>query len=231
MFADKWKALFGEAPAPTPSAPGHNAGKSARSNPHPEKVYSRPSHGLEQFFSSIIDLRGFPILDLAGASQANISFITDLGYRLSSDDTIRSLEAAFGSGPDFLENQKDPARIQQFMSSTLDFPESHFCGALVWDALQFLTPPLLQDTVDQLHSILMPGASMLAIFHANERNPLVPVYSYRIADQKNILLTTRGESREAQFVNNRGIEKLFQKFHSIKFFLARDMLREVIVRR
>ena len=37
--------------------------------------------------------------------------------------------------------------------------------------------------------------------------------------------------RPLQLFNNRGVEKLFQRFHSVKFFLARDHLREVIVRR
>jgi hypothetical protein len=31
--------------------------------------------------------------------------------------------------------------------------------------------------------------------------------------------------------NNRSLEKLFGKFESVKFFLTRDNLREVIVRR
>ena len=41
----------------------------------------------------------------------------------------------------------------------------------------------------------------------------------------------RGQRRPAQIFNNRSLEKLFQKYHSVKFFLTRDHLREVIVRR
>jgi len=44
-------------------------------------------------------------------------------------------------------------------------------------------------------------------------------------------LTPRGPRARAQYFNNRSLEKLFQKFHSVKFFLTRDSLREVIVRR
>lgn len=197
----------------------------------PEKVYTRPSHGLEQFLHAIADFQGLPLLDLAGASQANITTLTSLGYRLYSDDVVRNLEAAFGTGSDFLEKQSDPERVRQFMDASLDFPAKHFCGALIWDTLQFLAQPLLQDTVDQLHDILVPGACMFAMFHANERTSSVPVYSYRIADAKSILLSTRGEQRSAHFLNNRGIENLFRNFHSVKFFLTRDNLREIIVRR
>lgn len=228
---DRWKAksidsagLSTAGQQPKPSAkPEH---------PAQEHIYTRPSHGLQQFFSAVSDFKGFPILDLAGASQANITVITGLGFRLYSDDVIRTLEMAFGRGSDYLANQSDPAKVQQFIDSTLHFEPSHFCGALLWDTLQFLTSPLLQDTVDQLYDILMPGAYMLAFFHSNERVPSVPVYSYRIAaDARSIVLATRGEHRAAPYLNNRAIEKLFHKFTSMKFFLTREHLREIIVRR
>jgi len=59
----------------------------------------------------------------------------------------------------------------------------------------------------------------------------VPVYNYRIAGPKTVSLTPRGERKPVQYFNNRSLEKLFQRYHSVKFFLTRDHLREVIVRR
>ena len=221
--------------APPESSSSRNGGVAVSvanlSRPGPEAFQSRQSHGLEQFFGAIADLQGFPVLDLAGASQLNITFITNAGFRLYSDDFVRSLENAFGTGEEFLANQSDPDRVARFMSMALDFPANHFCGALLWDTLQFLAQPLLQDTVDQLYEILAPGAYMFAMFHADERASAAPVYSYRIADSKNILIAARGDRRPAQFFNNRNIEKVFQRFHSVKFFLTRDSLREIIVRR
>ena len=192
---------------------------------------TRHSPGLEQFFTSIGGQPSISILDLAGASQASISFITNLGHRIYSDDILRALEMAFGNGPDFFTNQSDAARVEQFMANTLDFQVNAFGGALLWDTLQFLAPPLLQQTLDQLFHILEPGSSMLAYFHADERPRAVPVTSYRIVDQKTVQMMPKGVTREAQFFNNRALEKLFQRFNSVKFFLTRDHLREVIVRR
>jgi len=37
------------------------------------------------------------ILDFAGASQATISFVTNYGHRLYSDDFVRQLDQVFGS--------------------------------------------------------------------------------------------------------------------------------------
>jgi hypothetical protein len=44
-------------------------------------------------------------------------------------------------------------------------------------------------------------------------------------------MVSRAQRRPAQVFNNRSLEKLFQDFQSVKFFLTRDRLREVIVRR
>ena len=191
---------------------------------------TRHSHGLDQFCASLEERPGLSILDLAGASQATVSFVTNYGHRLYSDDFIHQLDQCF-SGGDFYENQTNPLKAGKFLDSTLNFPEGHFDGALVWDTLQFLSAPLLSTVMGRLHRVLKPGACLLAFFHAEERPGTIPTYSYRISDHRSIMLVDRGRRRPAQFFNNRSLEKLFQEFQSVKFFLTRDHLREVIVRR
>jgi hypothetical protein len=186
---------------------------------------------MDQFFSSIRDRSGLSILDLAGASQANITFITELGHRLYSDDILRTLSTSFGMDDQFLLRQAEPERAEYFLKQSLDFLDDTFDGALVWDTLQFLAPPLLQLTVDRLYRVLRPGAYMLSFFSADEKAKVIPVNSYRIQDSKTLQLAARGETRPAQFFNNRAIERLFQSFQSVKFFLTRDNQREVIARR
>jgi hypothetical protein len=231
MFGERLRAMLSDTGVrrPVASEVVHSAEPAPSSRT--EQVYCRPSQALSQFFHSTSELKGFPLLDLAGANQANISFITEMGFRLYSDDTMRVLETAFGRGPGSLENQSDPDRVDRFMAATLDYADNQFCGALLWDVLQFLAPPLLQDAVDQLYRILMPGAYMFAIFHANERSPEVSLYSYRIADAKSLVLSARNETRPANYFKTSAIEKLFARFDYVKFFLTRDNLREIIVRR
>ncbi len=218
---DRWRTESkGSSPAPTARA--------AAREPAPT---TRASNGLDQFFTSIQGQQSLRILDLAGASQANIGYITNLGHRLYSDDILRTLDDAFGRDGDFLANQSNPARVEHFLNQTLDFPPAHFDGALVWDTLQFLSPPLLQMTIERLRYILRSSAYLLAFFHSEEKADLVNAYSYRIMDSKTLSLASRGKRKPAQFFNNRSLEKLFQEFQSVKFFLTRDHLREVIVRR
>ena len=170
------------------------------------------------------------ILDLAGANQSTISFITNYGHRLYSDDFLVQLDTCFGDG-DFFENQSNPRSVEQFLTTALDFPQDTFDGVLVWDALEFLSPSLLTTVVTRLHGMMRPGASLLAVFHNDERADTVPSFSYRIQDPKTIQMAPRGRRRPAQIFNNRSLERLFQDFQSVKFFLTRDHLREVIVRR
>ena len=195
------------------------------------QAQSRSSNGLDQFFSSLHERENLSILDFAGASQANVSFITNLGHRIYSNDILHTLDEAFGVDGDFVANQSDPQRAALFLQESLAFADDSFDGALVWDTLQFLAPPLLQETVDRLFHILRPNSALLAFFHAEEKAASVPVYNYRIAGPKVVSLTPRGERRAVQYFNNCSLEKLFQRYHSVKFFLTRDHLREVIVRR
>lgn len=194
-------------------------------------MQTRNSSGLGEFCGMLEERPGLNILDLAAANQNTVSFITNYGHRLYSDDILLQLDQTFGTGEDFIENQQNPRLLQNFLDGTLQFPEQEFDGALVWDTLQFLSPPVLAAVVDRLWHILRPGSCMLALFSANEHALEVPLYSYRMVDQRTIGLNPRGTRKPAQPFNNRALEKLFQKFQSVKFFLTRDHLREVIVRR
>ncbi len=194
-----------------------------------EVVSSRASRGLEQFFTYHRGQVGLSILDFAGASQENINFITNLGHRLYSEDFVRTLDDIFGDADP--NDQANQGLIDQFLRQTLNFEPEQFDGVLVWDVLQYLTPALLGPTLDKLATIVRPHGYLLSYFHADEKARQVPFYSFRIKDHQNLLLAQRGTRKPAQIFNNRSLEKLFQKFDSVKFFLTREQLREVIVRR
>jgi SAM-dependent methyltransferase len=167
---------------------------------------------------------------MSGASQANISFVTDLGHRISSDDIIGTMEQCFGDG-DFMESQQHASNAQRFLDQCLTFPDAHFDGALVWDTLQFLSGHVLEQTIAQLLRVMRPGGLILAFFHADEKATKIPLYNYRVQDQKTLLLVPRGGYQRVQYYNNRALERMFEQASSLKFFLTRDHLREVIVRR
>jgi len=191
-------------------------------------VSVRPSRGLAEFFTQIRDTSGLTILDLGGATQKNVSFITDLGHRLYSEDFLRILNEAFGA--DDTVDQTNPGRIEYFLKQTLDYPPGHFDGVLIWDVLEYLNPVLLNAVVERLHQIVRPKAYMLAFFHSDDKQDAVPCYTFRIAQVNSLEIVRQGMRRPAQLYNNRSLEKLFGRFESVKFFLTKERLREVIVK-
>src|ERR1700730_10818208 len=181
---------------PELSAPGR-----AASAPPPERILKpedfapRHSNGLDQFFSYIKGESGLSILDLAGVNQANVSFITNLGHQIYSEDFLRSLRLG-GNG------DAQP-RVDAFLSQNLNHREASFDGVLVWDVLEYLSPPLLSATVERLARIVKPGSYLLAVFQAQEKAESVPQYSFRIQDSKTLLVADRGRRKPEHVFNNR----------------------------
>jgi hypothetical protein len=189
---------------------------------------TRPSRGLEEFFTYIRGQSGLTILDLGGATQQNISFITNLGHRLYSESFLQTLHETFGAegSPD----QANPGQIDGFLHQALNYEPLHFDGVLIWDLLEYLDPALLAAVVERLHKIVRPKSYMLAFFHSDAKLEAVPHYTFRIQEVNLLHVTQQGLRHPAQLFNNRSVEKLFGKFESVKFFLTRDRLREVIVK-
>lgn len=190
---------------------------------------TRHSSGFDQFYAFLQARENLSVLDMSGASQANISFITDAGHRISSDDIIGTMQQCFGE--DFYNNQQAASTAHRFLEQTLTFPDNFFDGALVWDAMQFLVSPVIEQTVAQLLRVVKPGGMILAFFSANDKVTRIPMHNYRIQDQKTLSMVTRGPEQRVQYLNNRSIEKLFEKASTLKFFLTRDHLREVLIRK
>ncbi len=222
MIPDRFKSFFGESSGAKPS-------RRASDSDEKEVVMERPSRGLEQFFSNIRDSTGLSILDLGGAVQQNIEFITSLGHRLTTQALMQTLDQTFSR--DGGSDQSNPGLIESFLRQNLDFPDSSFDGVLLWDCLQYMNPALLTATLDELYRVSRPQSYLLGFFNANDRSDDSPNCKFRIVNGNTLSLAQKGTRKQAQMFNNRNLEKLFSKYDSVKFFLTREHLREVIVRR
>ena len=228
MLPEKLRSLFRKEGESVSPVAGSARVSSSRKSFRPAEPIERPSRGLEQLFFNLRDTVGLSILDLAGANQENINFLTNLGHKIYSHDMVRSLDDAFGIEP---SEQTNPARIESFLAANLDYQHDMFDAVLLWDSLQFMGPALLSATVDRLYEVMRPKSYLLAFFTSNEKAAEVPSHAFRIVDHKTILITQRDLRPSGQVFNNRNLEKLFGKYESVKFFLTKDSLREVIVRR
>ena len=70
---------------------------------------NRHSSGFEQFSAVLQGSENLSILDMSGASQANVSFITSFGHRIFTDDILATMEQCFAG--DFLEIKKSQAKL------------------------------------------------------------------------------------------------------------------------
>src|SRR5215471_11924359 len=226
------KGLF-RGPRTEPNGIGPSSGRQVIRSPFAGRgsnpvVSARGSRGLEEFFTYIRDTTGLTILDLGGANQQNVSFITGLGHRLYSENFLQILNDTFGM--EDTADQSNPGQIEYFLKQTLDYEDGYFDGVLLWDLLEYLNPALLTAVVERLHRVVRGKSYMLAFFHADAKLEKVPHYTFRIQQVKTLEVTQSGLHRPAQLHNNRSVEKLFGKFESVKFFLTKEQLREVIVK-
>jgi len=231
LLPDRLKSLlrgvFGSQPSGTPSKPTDTI-RSLFSSRHAAGVetLTRSSRGLQEFFNYIRGQSGLTILDFGAATQQNVSFITNLGHRLYSENFLQLLKESFTDAAD----QANPGRIEHFLKQALDYPEGQFDGVLIWDVLEYLSPALLAAVVERLHKIVRPQSYMLAFFHSDDKQEAVPFYTFRIQDLNTLQVDQHGARQPVQLFNNRSLEKLFGRFGSVKFFLTRERLREVIIK-
>lgn len=192
----------------------------------PAEETLKQSRGLEQFLSLLGEQPCSAVLDFGGANQANINYITNLGHRLTTENLLYCWDSVCQDS-----SIPEPQKAHAFIEQSLHYPPGTFGGALAWDCLQFLPQPALSAVIEQLLVVLRPGAMLLAYFSAEDKSAEQRVYAYRIVDARTVLLSPKALRKRAQNFNNRALERLFERFQSTKFFLTRDHLREVLVRR
>jgi hypothetical protein len=195
---------------------------------------SRKSHGLQALVKSIEAGRPLYVLDFGGPLQDNIDFITNtvsgVGHRLYIDHLLRAYEYFF-SAKEQEECVFQPGRIEEFVASVTDFPDHSADVILIWDRLQFLPRQVAEAIVARLHQILAPDAFLLALFRTDSSGADRAPYSCRILDGQTLQLREQPPLRRVETFNPRTIQKLFQNYREVKFFVSRESLQEVLIRR
>lgn len=178
------------------------------------------------------------VLDLGYTSANNIRFFTGKGHRIYSDDLLLSSIDPSLRIKD--EEGKSVIDTKRFLEENLAYPPAHFDVVFCWNLPDYMDEELVKPVVDRLWSVMKPGGMLLAFFHTRDAGPDAPCYRFHISGKDTLEMqeiklptTSRGHSssgfRLQRVFNNRHIENLFRDFASIKFFLARDNVREVLV--
>ena len=187
----------------------------------------RHSSGLAEFTKLIAGQENLCILDLGPTSPQNIALLTGMGHRIYNEDVLlASMDPAL-----VIKNEDGTSSIDldAFLKDNLKYSGAQFDAVLAWDIPDYLHESLVKAMVARLGSVIKPGGVLLAFFHTRDAGPEAPYYRYHIAGKDSLDLQRGPQFRLQRVFNNRHIENLFREFSSIKFFLARDNVREVLV--
>jgi SAM-dependent methyltransferase len=189
--------------------------------------FRRRSSGLAEFMRAISGEEGLRILDLGSTSPSNIGYFTGLGHKIYNEDVLKESEdpALVVAG----EDGRPSRDADRFLSENLVYSTTLFDAVLCWDTPDYLHESLVKAMVNRIHRVLKPKGILLAFFHTRDAGPDAPYFRYHIAGEDILELQSGPRFRLQRVFNNRHIENLFRDFSSLKFFLARDNVREVLV--
>jgi hypothetical protein len=196
---------------------------------------SRVSNGLKDFLWLLSDVERGHILDLGPVWQSTVSFFTDRGFRVYSEDVLRSWRDFLRDEENRLRNapvgspatENEPGALaERFLASNVRYPPETFHAILAWDVFDYLEAELLPRLGQRLHELLRPGGVVLAAFHAAKPDRF---HRYRIVDPQTVELVPAAPLFAPQRVfQNREILNLFGRFRSSKTFVGRDQIREAL---
>src|SRR5215813_15066306 len=136
---------------PIGRANGTNGSIGAVGAPRPPEMQesTRISNGLKEFLWNLDGLGRGTMLDLGPAWQTTLSFFIERGFRVTSDDLLRSWKEFMKEEEGRLNNavagqdsvDLTPAgRATRFIEENLCYAESSFDAVLLWEPLIFLDP-------------------------------------------------------------------------------------------
>lgn len=205
---------------------------------------TRRSSGLGELSRHFGSEEGLCVLDLGATSPANIRYLTERGHKIYSEDVLLA-----STDPSLVMKDEEGKTVldsKRFLEDTLAYPAAHFDAVLCWNLPDYLDESVVKPVIGRLWSVLKPGGMLLAFFHTRDAGPDAPCYRYHMVGTDTLEMQTivrearrgptgavhtvaGGTFRLQRVFNNRHIENLFRDFTSIKFFLARDNVREVLV--
>ena len=204
------------------------------------QAVARRSNGLSELTRSFRGEEGLRVLDLGPTSPTNIAFFTGLGHRSYQEDVLRA-----ACDPGLVvpgEDSRPVMDVARFVGDNLTYEKEFFDAVLCWDIPDYLDAELVKPVVERIHRIRQAERFAAAFFHTRDAGPDAPYHRYHIGgldtlELQRIAAPQPGQGQAGRYryfplqrvFNNRHIENLFHDFASIKFFLGRDNIREVLV--
>ena len=194
----------------------------------PAQRGTRRSSGMGQVWNTLSSQEGLCVLDLGSTSASNIRMLSEMGHRIYSEDLLQA-----SADPSLVSLDAAKNRVfdtNRFLAENLVYSPGQFDCVFAWSFADYMEEPLVKPVMERLWSVMKPGGVLLAFFHMKDAGPDAPCFRYHLTagDMLETQVLPGGFKLQRVF-NNRHIEGLFRDFSSIKFFLARDNIREALV--
>jgi hypothetical protein len=192
----------------------------------------RHSSGWANILAFLKENEDAVVMDVGPTSPSNVNFLTTLGCSIYLPDPLHDLAVGDWAG---VMSSDDPAvrdaGVERFLNECFTFSGRVFDCVLLWDTLDYLPEPLLQPLVDRLFDVVRPGGKVLSIYRSKKEEGASVHRRFHVTDSDHVESQNGAGYPQLRVLQNRNVEKLFHKFHSPKFSIATDNLREVVFTR
>ena len=193
----------------------------------------RTSRGWKEILDHLKTSEGLRVLDFGATSPPNINYLTSLGHSVYMANIVQDSTRAeyWAVAEDAAPNAKPVFDADRFATGNFDFSQKDFDVILLWDTANFLPPAVVPTLFDRLNQVLRPDGHLLAYFHGKSEGPGTEFSRYQLTDSDLLITLPAGNHPVQAMYQTRQIERFLQGYSSVRFFLGKDNVREVIAAR
>jgi SAM-dependent methyltransferase len=191
----------------------------------------RHSRGWMEVRTYLQQTDGLRVLDFGATSPSNINYLTSLGHSVYMANIVQD-----ATRPEWLKpaqlfddvKAKPEFDVDRFISVNLDFSSRDFDIILLWDTANYLPPEMVPALFARLRKVLRRDGKLLAFFHGRITGPETAFSRFQLGDDDELVALDGGSFPVQQIYQTRQVEKFLEGYSSIRFFLGKDNIREVI---
>ena len=195
---------------------------------------TRHSRGWVEVLQFLKSNEGLRVLDFGATSPSNINYLTALGHSVYMADIVGESSKAewlLPPDPSASKNATPKFDAERFAQANLDFSGRDFDVVLLWDTASYLPTEMVPVLFDRLRTVLRPEGRLLAFFHGKLEGAETGFSRYQLVDGEELAVLISGSYPVRQVFQTRQIEKLLEGYRSVRFFLGKDNVREVVASR
>lgn len=205
--------------------------KERGSSAHTSERPPRHSRGWIEVRTYLEKNPSLRVLDFGTTSPSNINYLTSRGHSVymanivqdaTRPEWLKPVEEAEGG------NAGQVFDVEGFISANLDFSGRDFDVILLWDTANYLPPEMVPPLFARLRQVLRPDGRVLAFFHGRLEGPETAFGRFQLGDADELVAHNSGDFPVRKVYQTRQVESFFEGYSSMRFFLGKDNVREVI---